>query len=66
MAKNERSIGIPEAVPVLTVEDMAEFFRVSEKTIRRLVQEKRLPAPVMVGKQLRWPKPVIDAWCRGE
>ncbi len=46
---------------MLTTKDLAEYLRINENQIYRLVKEKRLPATRVTGKWL-FPKELIDEW----
>lgn len=46
---------------LLTTEEVAERLKISEKSVRRLVQAGRMPARVVVGKiRLCWPEVVAS------
>lgn len=49
---------------VLTIEELADYLRVSKSAIYRLVQEGRLPGR-KVGRSWRFSRPSIDAWLAG-
>lgn len=52
-----------EAPPMtLTVTDLARELQVSEKTVRRLDTEGKIPEPNRIGRQLRWPRQEILDW----
>jgi putative molybdopterin biosynthesis protein len=46
---------------MLTTKDLAEYLRINENQIYRLIKEKRLPATRITGKWL-FPKELIDEW----
>jgi putative molybdopterin biosynthesis protein len=46
---------------LLTTKDLAEYLRVNENQIYRLIKEKKLPATRITGKWL-FPKDLIDEW----
>jgi excisionase family DNA binding protein len=48
---------------LLTVEELASYLRVTEKTIYRLLEKKSVPAS-RVGRQWRFDKVIIDTWLR--
>ena len=60
MPKPARSPADPapssEALALLTLDEVAALLRVSVSTIRRRVDAGELPAPVRVGRALRWPR----------
>ena len=47
---------------VLTIADMANLLATSERSIRRYVNEGRLPKPLRLGQQLRWRKIEVMEW----
>lgn len=46
---------------LMTLEELANYLRVTKKTIYRLLEKERIPA-TKVGHQWRFDKPSIDAW----
>jgi excisionase family DNA binding protein len=46
---------------ILTVHEVAEYLRLSETKVYRLVKERRLPA-VRIGKAWRFRKDLLDNW----
>ena len=55
-------LGNPE---FLTASGLAELFRVSVRTIQRIVKQPNFPEPVRVGKCSRWPKAEVLVFLRG-
>lgn len=55
-----------DAHPMIDVREVADFLRVSEKTVWRLAAEGRLPHPVRVGRQFRWRRAAIERWTAGQ
>lgn len=50
-----------EAVqPLLSVRDVAKLLGVTTKTIRRWTSDGRFPAPVTIGKLLRWTPEAVE------
>ena len=48
---------------VLSVDDVAEHFDVSTRTIWRWVADNEFPAPLRIGRRMRyWDAEQIDAW----
>ena len=47
---------------VLTVSDLAELLRTSERTLHRLNSGGRIPQPFRLGGQLRWNRQEVEAW----
>jgi predicted DNA-binding transcriptional regulator AlpA len=49
---------VPAAVPaverLLALHDLESILRVSTRTIRRLLARRQFPAPVRIGRSLRW------------
>lgn len=56
--------GGPERAPgeLLTVSQVADHLRVSERTIHRLYRIGMLPQPRRIGRSLRWPVEQIADW----
>jgi excisionase family DNA binding protein len=50
-----------EFLTILTVREVAEYLRMSETKVYRLVKEHRLPA-VRIGKAWRFRKDLLDDW----
>lgn len=51
--------------PTLTVHDLAEWLRVSRKSIYRWVRERRLPQPLRrSGRLLLWDRREVERWVR--
>ncbi len=48
---------------ILTIKEVAEFLRVTEKTIYRMASEKRIPA-FKVGGSWRFDKVDIERWIK--
>jgi len=46
---------------ILTVHDVAEYLRMSEAKVYRLVKEQRLPV-IRIGKTWRFRKDLLDEW----
>lgn len=49
---------------MLTLKEVSEFLGVSERTVYRLIKEKRLPA-VRVGGQWRFDSHLLREWVSG-
>ncbi len=47
----------------MTLEEVAEYLRISINTLYKMVQQKRIPA-LKVGRLWRFRKDEIDAWMR--
>ena len=58
----------PEAAPplMLSAEDLASELGISVRTVRRLDLEGKLPAPVRIGRAVRWPRQMIIGWIAAE
>jgi len=48
---------------LLTLEEVADYFRVTKKTIYRLLEKRSIPA-TKIGRQWRFDKESIDLWLR--
>jgi excisionase family DNA binding protein len=46
---------------ILTIDEVAEYLRLTPQTIYRWAQEKRIPA-VKLGKEWRFRRSIIDRW----
>lgn len=46
---------------ILTVREVAEYLRMSETKVYRLVRERHLPA-IRIGKSWRFRKDLLDEW----
>ncbi len=46
--------------------EVARRIGVSIETARRWAREGRLPAPVPLGRDMRWRRAVIEAWLEGQ
>ena len=56
------SIQQPEEHPsIMTVHEVAEYLRMSEAKVYRLVKERRIPV-VRIGKAWRFRKDLLDDW----
>lgn len=58
MSGNERRTTPNE---ILTIDEVAEYLRLTPQTIYKWAQEKRIPA-VKLGKEWRFRRSVIDKW----
>ncbi|MGE5144481.1 MAG: helix-turn-helix domain-containing protein [Acidobacteriota bacterium] len=58
MSGNERRTAPNE---ILTIDEVAEYLRLTPQTIYKWAQEKRIPA-VKLGKEWRFRRTVIDKW----
>jgi excisionase family DNA binding protein len=50
-------------MPLLTLEELANYLRVTEKTVYRLLDRKSIPA-TRVGRQWRFDQDLIDGWLK--
>ena len=57
-----RVIATQPVAGMLTVAELAALLRCSSRTVYRLADAGRLPAPCRLGGMVRWPATVIDAW----
>ena len=58
MSSNERRLAPNE---ILTIDEVAEYLRLTPQTIYKWAQERRIPA-VKLGKEWRFRRSVIDKW----
>lgn len=52
---------MPENDKIMTLEEVAEYLRLTPQTIYSWAQEKKIPA-VKLGKEWRFKKSLIDKW----
>ena len=53
----------PEAAPQLMgIEEFAAMIACSTKHVRRLADAGKCPAPIRLGRSLRWSRAVVDDW----
>ncbi len=50
-------------MPLLTLDELANYLRITEKTVYRLLERKSVPA-LRVGRQWRFDQEAIDGWLR--
>jgi excisionase family DNA binding protein len=58
MSGNERRLAPNE---ILTIDEVADYLRLTPQTIYKWAQERRIPA-VKLGKEWRFRRSVIDKW----
>jgi excisionase family DNA binding protein len=46
---------------LMTTTELAEYLRISEASVYRLVRQKQIPVS-KVGRQLRFRKDIVDVW----
>jgi excisionase family DNA binding protein len=51
----------PEPVTIMTVHEVAEYLRMSDAKVYRLVKTKQIPV-VRIGKAWRFRKDLLDDW----
>ena len=61
IAENVHDDGLDE-VNLLTAGDLAKRLKVSLRQVRKLHSEALVPAPVMVGRSVRWRLSEIGEW----
>ncbi len=47
---------------LLTAKDVGRLLRCSPRTVSRLAETGRMPAPVRLGKLVRWSRRALDGW----
>jgi predicted DNA-binding transcriptional regulator AlpA len=55
----------PQALPtdtLCTKQGVAELLHMSERSIERLVDAKRFPSPVRLGRQAFWLRETVQKW----
>lgn len=53
---------LPGYLQTLSVKDLATLLRLSERQIRKLLAEQRLPEPIRVGGSIRWRRSTVQEW----
>lgn len=43
---------------------VAQFLRVTTRTLRTWIQNGQLPKPIAIGRKQFWVRPVLDAWLK--
>lgn len=66
MATNRNPISESPALVTFSARTVASMLGVTPKTVRRLSRDGRIPRPLRVGRQLRWPQDRIKAWLATE
>jgi len=57
----EKQDAIAEAL-MMTIRDVADAIKCSDRHITNLRNEGRMPPPVKLGASVRWPRRVIEDW----
>jgi excisionase family DNA binding protein len=52
----------PSRVRMMNVRELAEILRCSPRTVHRLVDAGRAPAPCRLGALVRWSSDAIETW----
>ena len=52
--------------PLMTIEEVAEYLRVSVLTVRWLRQEGRFCTAVKIGRRLSWERSALVAWVNAQ
>jgi excisionase family DNA binding protein len=63
MAENKKKSD--GSLTIMTVHEVADYLRVSDAKVYRLVKERRIPV-VRIGKTWRFRKDLLDDWIRKE
>ena len=53
---------VQEELVLLSVSDLAQLLRTSTRTIWRLLEQGKLPAPARLGTRLRWRARDLQDW----
>ena len=48
--------------PLMDIHEVADLFRISTRTVRRLSERGEFPKPVKLGALVRWSRVSIDNW----
>ena len=62
MMKKKRTPQANPEVEMMTVSDLAVSLRISVRSVWRQVSSGKLPPPIHVGRQARWPVKTIQKW----
>ena len=62
MIKKQRTPKANPEVEMMTVSDLATNLRISVRSVWRQVSSGKLPPPIHVGRQARWPVKTILDW----
>ncbi len=49
-------------VQMVTVSDVAAMLQCGERTVHRMIETASIPAPVRIGRLIRWPKAKLTQW----
>ncbi|MBO0846339.1 MAG: helix-turn-helix domain-containing protein [Nocardioides sp.] len=52
--------------PLLTLDEVADYLRVTPCTVRWLRQEGKFAPAVKVGRRLAWERSAVQAWVQGQ
>jgi excisionase family DNA binding protein len=53
---------VPRQPLLLTVDEVAQLLGLSRRTVWRLRSTGRIPAPVRIGRSVRWRRADVDEW----
>ena len=54
--------GIMSDSGLLTIQEMAEYLGISERTVMRMDQTGKLPTPIQLGRCKRWNRRELGVW----
>ena len=57
-------VGVAQTEQLLTVMDVASLLKCSKRQVCRLADSGRMPAPVRVGRLVRWRSDELAGWIR--
>ena len=62
--EDPKSAGTVEVTPALLLDanDVARLLKCSRRTVYRLADSGRIPAPVRLGMLVRWSRQALDEW----
>ena len=52
--------------PLMTIKDIAELLRVSERTVENMIKDGRAPPFMRMGRVRRWDPDVLQEWVRAQ
>jgi len=63
MTAEDLGTDVAEEMPkMLTGDDVAGLLRCSRRTVYRLANAGKIPAPIRLGGLARWPRETVRAW----
>lgn len=51
-----------DAIELVDIEQLSKSLKISSRTIRRMADDGRFPAPIRLGSSIRWSPATVAAW----